>query len=277
MLTHLRWGEAMGNRDWGWREARTRHASSGPLSPSLCDPHIQREYRYLRGARDDRMAMAHALKASPECVAIRRVPQGLFCARSISLEGIASLLELDAEVVRLFEALFSNVRKRGDSFSASVMFPETRIGAVVEAEKDFHETELTLMRVGRDYGWKEVARLAGLRIMEDEAESTEDALADMERTVAANARMLARAGHLNRKDSLGVRHGKTLIMRPKPEAMRPQTDDDKVGIGSFGMKAPVLEHFRRITDSDTQCRLAWQRQERMREEATEARAAVRQQ
>jgi len=81
-------------------------------------------------------------------------------------------------------------------------------------------------------------------------------LADMERMAAANARILARAGHLNRKESLGIRHGKTLMLRPKPEAARPQTDDDTVGLGSFEMRAPVLEHFRRITDTDTQYRLA---------------------
>jgi hypothetical protein len=124
-----------------------------------------------------------------------------------------------------------------------------------------------LMRTGRDYGWREVARLAGLRPMEDADESSETMLADMEKTMAANARMLARAGHLNRKDSPGIRHGKTLMMRPKPELMRPQADDDKLGLGSFGMRAPVLEHFRRIMDTDTQYRLQLQRQERMREEA----------
>ncbi len=157
------------------------------------------------------------------------------------------------------------MRGRSDSFNAGVMFPETRVGAVVEAEMDYHESELTLMRVGRDHGWKEVARLAGPRTMEDEGESADDTLADMERTVAANARMLARAGHLNRKDSPGIRHGKTLMMRPKPETMRLQTDDDNVGLGSFGMKAAVLEHFRRIMHSDVQYRLALQQQQAMRE------------
>ncbi len=207
------------------------------------------------------MAAAHALKESPNCGNLRRVLQGFLCARDISFDGIASLLDLDPEVVRLFEALFFNVRGRSDSLCAGVMFPETRIGAVVEAEMDYHETEMTLMRVGRDYGWKEVARLAGLRTLEDEGESTDDTLAGMERTVAANARMLARAGHLNRKDSPGIKHGKSLMMRPKPEGMRPQTDDDKVGLGSFGMKAAVLEHFRRIMHSDVQYRLKLQQQE----------------
>ena len=244
----------------------THHASAEPLPPSLRDPHIRRAYRYLEGNRDEQMAQANALKVSANCNNTRQVLQGLLCARDISLEGIALQIELDAEVVRLFSALFFNVRERGDGFRASVMFPETRLGAVVEAEKDFDDFERTLMRVGRERGWKDVARLAGLRPMEDEGESSETMLADMERTVAANARMLALAGHLNRKESPGIRHGKTLMMRPKPEAVRQQTDDDKAGLGSFGMRAPVLEHFRRITDSDTQYRMALQRQQLMREQ-----------
>jgi hypothetical protein len=253
----------------------THHASAEPLPPSLRDTSIRRAYRYLQGARDEQMAMAHALKASPDCKSIRQVLQGFLCARDISLEGIALQLELDAEVVKLFAALFFNVRERGDGFRASVMFPETRLGAVVEAEKDFDDLERTLMRVGRERGWKDVARLAGLRTLEDDDESTESILADMERTIAANARMLALAGHLNRKESSGIRHAKVLMSRPKPDALHPQTDDDMVGLGSFGMKAPVLEHFRRITDTDTQYRLALQRQQLMREQDEETRAAAK--
>ena len=32
--------------------------------------------------------------------------------------------------------------------------------------------------------------------------------------------------------------------------------DSRPGLGSFGMKAPVLEHFRRIMDTDTDYRFA---------------------
>jgi hypothetical protein len=129
--------------------------------PALRDPHMRRAYRYLEGNHDEQMAQAHALNASPDCKNMRQVLQGFLCARDISLEGIALQLELEAEVVKLFEALFFNVRERGDGFRASVMFPETRIGAVVEAEKDFDDLERTLMRVGRERGWKDVARARG--------------------------------------------------------------------------------------------------------------------
>ena len=266
---HHRWAEAMHNPQWGWRVALTHHASREPLPAALRDPSIRRAYRYLQGARDEPMAMAHALQASPECQNLRRVLQGFLCVRDISLEGIALQLELDVAVVRLFEALFFNVRERGDGFRASVLFPETRIGAVVEVEKAFDDLERTLMRVGRDYGWQEVARLAGLIPMEDATESPDILLADMEKTIAANARMLARAGHLNRKDSPGLRQGQALMLRPKPEAARQQTDDDRLGLGSFGMRAGVLEHFRRISEPDVQYRLRLQQWKRAQDAAAQ--------
>ena len=121
------------------------------------------------------------------------------------------------------------------------------------------------MRAGWDYGWEDVARLAGLLKIEDADESPETMLAEVERTVATNARMLARAGHLNRKDSPGIRHGKSLMLRAKKEAeMNSSNDpDSRLGLGSFGMKAPVLEHFRRITDTESQYRLALLREAAM--------------
>ena len=187
------------------------------------------------------------------------------CTRDISLEGIASLQELDLSVVKLYEGLFFNVRNREGAFTIKTVFPQTRLGAIREAELDYNEVDLTLMRVGRDYGWKAVAQLAGLLSIEDADESPETMQADMERTMAANARMLARAGHLNRKDSPGIRHGKSLMLRAKKEAEinHGNDPDSRLGLGSFGMRAPVLEDFRRITDTDSQYRLALQREAAM--------------
>jgi len=118
--------------------------------------------------------------------------------------------------------------------------------------------------------------LAGLLSIEDGDESPEKMLADMERTMAANARMLARTGHLNRKDSPGIRCGKSLMLRPKKEVDINLGNDpgSHVGLGSFGIKAPVLEHFRRITDTDTQYRLALLREEVMGQLAKTAAVAM---
>ena len=209
--------------------------------------------------------MAVGLRASHEYGMTRSVLQGFPCARDISLEAIASLLSLEADVVKLYAGLFFNVRNREGAFAIKTIFPQTRLGAVREAELDYNEVDLMLMRAGWDYGWEDVARLAGLLKIEDADESPETMLAEVERTVATNARMLARAGHLNRKDSPGIRHGKSLMLRAKKEAeMNSSNDpDSRLGLGSFGMKAPVLEHFRRITDTESQYRLALLREAAM--------------
>jgi hypothetical protein len=195
------------------------------------------------------------------------VLQGFLCASDISIEDIASQLGLDVEVVTLYEGLFFNVRNREATYALNAIFPQTRLGAVVEAEKDYNEVDLTLMRLGRDYGWLEVARFAGLITMEAAGESAETMLADVEKTMAANARMLTRAGHLNRKDSPGIRQAKPLMMRARKEAELNSNDDpdSRVGLGSFGLKFPVLEHFKRMSQPDVDYRLALQRQEVMRE------------
>ena len=88
-------------------------------------------------------------------------------------------------MVQLYAGLFFAVRNREGTFALNEIFPLTRLGAVREAELDYNEVDLTLMRVGRDYGWQAVAQLAGLLTIEDADESLETMLADMERTMAA--------------------------------------------------------------------------------------------
>lgn len=47
-------------------------------------------------------------------------------------------------------------------------------------------------------------------------------------------------------------------------------DDGRLGLGSFGMRASVLEHFRRISEPDVQYRLRLQQLGLQRELAGEA-------
>lgn len=264
---HARWGEAMSEPQWGWRVAFSHHHAKAPLPASLQDPNIRRAYHFLQGNRDDQMAQALALRNTQNLATLRFILQGLLCAKDISLESIATHLELPVDVVRLYEALFFSVRSRGGAYGVTRAFPHSRLGVVTEAEKGCDEVEQTLMRLGRDYGWREVARFAGLISIEEADESPDTMLADVERTIAANTRMLARAGHLNRPNSAGIRHGKSLMMRAKNESeMNLNEDaDSRVGLGSFGMKAAVMDHFRRMSQPDVEYRLALQRQQAMRE------------
>ena len=258
---HQRCAVGLNDPAWGWRIALGYHRAQEPLPASIRDPHTRRAYHYLQGNRDYQMALARGIRELPDYATLRNALQGFLCARDISLEDIALQLGLELAVVKLYEGLFFNVRNREHSYGLNAIFPQTRLGAVGEAEMGYSEPDLTLMRVGRDYGWKEVARLAGLRPVEDADESPEKMLADFEKTTAANARMLARAGHLNRKDSSGIRHGKSLMLRAKKAAeIKEASDPDlRLGLGSFGMRASLTEHVRLIADYQTQYQQALQR------------------
>lgn len=269
LAAHTRWAEATNDPQWAWRIAQGYQLSREPLPSSIQDETVRRAYFYLRGDRDDQMAIAHGIRTSLEYGMVRSALQGFLCARDISLEGIASQLGLDPEVVRLYEGLFFNIRNREATYGLNQLFPLTRLGAVVAAELGYNETDLTMMRAGSEHGWQDVARLAGLIPIAEADESPETMLADVEREIAANARLLARAGRLNCKDAPGIQHAKSLLLRAKQQTAAEQnTDaDDRLGLGSFGMKASVLEHFRRISDPETDYRIALQRQQAMRENA----------
>jgi hypothetical protein len=145
LAAHTHWAEATNDRQWAWRVAQGYHMSQEPLPASIRDQNIRRTHRYPRGARDDQMAMAHGIRTSLEYGMSRDVLQGLPSAKDISVEGIASLLELEPEVVKLFEVLFFNVRNREGSYALNLMFPLTRLGAVVEAENGDDEVAQSLM------------------------------------------------------------------------------------------------------------------------------------
>ena len=54
------------------------------------------------------------------------------------------------------------------------------------------------MRLGRDYGWQEVARAAGLKGIED-GNSLDRQVEQLERLTFGNALMIGRSGEINRR------------------------------------------------------------------------------
>ncbi len=213
---------------------------------------VRRAYFYLRGADDEMMAVTLSLW-QPELQWTRMTLQGLLCARDVSLDGIAHLLEFPRQVVELFATLFFPVRSRGISFLASLAFPQTRLGAIKEAEAEVDNLELTLMRLGRDYGWQEVARAVGLKGIEHD-NSIDNQVEELERLTFGNALMIGRAGGLNRR-SQGLQYARTLIATRRN--MQTQRDDDsRRGLGGMSMSMAINESFMAIVKPDLDRRMA---------------------
>ncbi len=139
------------------------------------------------------------------------------------------------------------------SFLASLAFPQTRLGAIKEAETEAENLELTLMRLGRDYGWQEVARAVGLKAIERD-NSIDHQLEQFERLTFGNALMIGRAGGLNRR-SQGLQYARTLIATRRD--MQTQRDDDyRRGLGGMSMSRSINESFMAVMRPDAERRVA---------------------
>jgi hypothetical protein len=250
-----RWAIGLSMPAWGFRIACSHVITGQSLPPGIQERAVRRAYFYLRGANDEMMSVTLSLW-QPEMRWTRITLQGLLSARDVTLDDTAHLLELPREVVELFCDLFFPVRTRGVSFMASLAFPQTRLGLVTETETEFAQLELNLMRAGRDYGWQEVARFAGLTSIEND-KPMDDQVEDLERLTFGNALMVGRAGGLNRR-SEGLHYAKSFVAARRSKAME-KDDDSRRGLAGMSMGMAVNESFMRIMTPDLQRRLEVQR------------------
>src|ERR1019366_5724306 len=122
--------------------------------------------------------------------------------------------------------LFFNVRDRLDDgwYMSGIAYPETRIGQVLEAERDRDDLDLTFIRAGYESGWQAVTKLAGSAPMID-AEDLDVSLAKLEQEVVGNSEMLTWMGHLNREKSPGLGHAQGLLTAAQKESKRDEAAD----------------------------------------------------
>jgi hypothetical protein len=257
MRTAGRWSEGMTAPNWGWRVAYSYFIERKPLPPTIQNPAIRRAYYFLHGQDDENLAIVVSLFL-PGNSDRRIVLQGLLCAKDITLSGIAHLLGLHPDVIELYESLFFNVRGRDSLYLATAIFPSTRLLAIKDAETGPTLTASMMMQMGRDFGWKAVARMAGIIPVVDSDNSTDRQVEELERHIAGNAMMLAQAGYLNRPNSAGLQHVKSLMrVRKEQEPEKPWNERDH--LSDMSMSMSVNDSFKRLVMPDLARRLAFQR------------------
>jgi hypothetical protein len=255
MRTAERWAEGMTSPNWGWKVALRHFQERKPLPANVQNIPIRRAYYFLRGQEDENMAVAVSLYL-PHSADRRIVLEGFICARDITLTGIAHVLGLEPDVVELYEALFLNVRGRERLHLAAAVFPSTRLLAIRDAERGPRLIGPLMRQTGRDFGWKAVARMAGIIPVADDRPA-EQQIEELERHIAGNALMLAQAGYLNRP-STGLQHARSLIAR-RQEREVDMDDDARRGLAGMSLAVSVNESFNRMMQPEIERRLAAQR------------------
>ncbi len=121
-----------------------------------------------------------------------------------------------------------------------------------------------MMQIGRDYGWREVARWAGILPIVDDDRSTDSQIEELEHLIAGNGLMLARGSYLDRPNAAGVMHARSLIARRQEKEVQ-KDNDARRGLAGMSMSRAINESFMAIMRPEMEQRLAVQRGVEMEE------------
>ena len=248
---------ALNDPVFGWKVAQCFADQRRLVPPSIRIPAIRRANYHLCGQYDQAVAEAEALTHPSQH--LRRVMlKGFLFARDIDPAGIAGYLSVNEETIGLYSDLFFNVRDRLEDrwYISGIVYPETRLGGILEVEKECEISELIFIRVGHEQGWKAVAKLAGLMTLAEDRDA-DKTLDELEKQVAGFGTMLAGIGHLHKEKSPGINHAMTLLRARK---QRPVQGDkmpmDRVE--QMSMRMPLIETFLETTKPDVERRIALQ-------------------
>ena len=135
-----------------------------PLALGVHDLYLLRTYYYLvDNAPDSAIEDALMIEHSP---LLRSLLKACLIDPEISIPEISERLQIPIEVIKVYDALFWNVRDRlnDESYIAHLVYPKTRR---VEFEADYifkESSENLTIRAAYNYGFKTALEFAGLRI-----------------------------------------------------------------------------------------------------------------
>ena len=172
---------------WAWQ----RHGKPNAV--------LDEAYEIKHPANHATAALLHALLLCPE----------------LKLDKIAELMGLPVAVVVSYEGLFFHVRDRLDdkAYLARLVYPTSRLSDLFNAP-EISAPAQQLLQAAYEYGSEEVLYMAGLVRKRERADIRND-YAELETAIVDNATTLARHGALNRKESPGLNHARTLLLAQK--------------------------------------------------------------
>lgn len=258
--TVMAYAHAMSDPMFGWQFVKTFLDAGMNMPAIVTESELLRAYcfhRYNNADRDVRLAFQ--LRTQNEKT--RRIM--LHCMLLIekySISNMAAELILPEDAIRIYEALFWNVRDRFQDkvYINSLVFPDTTQVLWVE---DYHKNEDPLnlaIRAAVQYkSLDTVKAFLGMTNQTNDYEAEAHAKT-FEAQVLSTAVHSARLGLLHQKDVPSILGGRSMVQSSKLGGAVSKDDDTQLGLGSFGMKASVMDHFRKISQPEIEYRLRLQ-------------------
>lgn len=244
---------------FGWVFVKSFLDQKQDLPCDVVESPLLRAFAYFRYAnRDPHVRQAFQLRTHAEKLQ-RAMIQCMLLIEKYSLEHIASEMMLDLDVVEIYQTLFWNVRDRmrDKVYLTSLVYPQSTqvlYASNYQQQEDFVNIA---MRAAVGPGMDTVREFLGLACPTKEFEAEAFAKA-FEAQVLSTATHAARLGYLHQQNVPAISGGRLMVQSTKMGGNVSKDDDSRVGLGSFGMRASTLEHFRRIAESDVQYRLRLQ-------------------
>lgn len=265
------YAHAMSDPMFGWTFVKSFVDAGKHLPIEVSESVLLRTYCYFKYSnRDPDVRQAFQLRTHAEKMK-RTMLHCMLLIDKFSMEHIAGELQMDLDVVEIYENLFWNVKDRLSDkiYINSIVYPES---TQILWANQYHLNEDYLniaVRAAMNHGMETVKAFLGLVSQMSEFDAEGHAKA-FEAQVVSTAAHSARIGLLHQKDVPSISSGRSMVQSSKLGGMAAKDDDGRLGLGSFGMRAAVLEHYRRIAEPDVQYRLRLQQLGLQRELAGEA-------
>lgn len=206
----------------GWKIAYACARYGIPLLGVSDSPHdaIFRAYLYCCNAnlyRDPALQKAMSLHDSRMITGSRAVRALMFPFDS-TVKAVAESLNLDEEVVSLYEQLFFNIldRKKDSIYLTKLIYPHGRTVEYMGRYVESASFESIMARSGFNNGAKDVMYLMGLSNNLVDSMASAESGKNLEQLMMAQGFVMARNGWLNQaSNAVGITHARQLIAAGK--------------------------------------------------------------
>jgi len=203
---------------WNWARILARNDLPFPPTATSANDWLWRAYLYHRNKSKyrDETILRTASYITPGNAVQRHIIRALLITVNATPKSIAPLVNLPVEVVEAFQTLFFDIEGRRDDlmFTASVVYPKTRMVEMFRNYMENEALETVLLRAGYNHGPDYVLFLAGLRNSLSVESDSKETIAKLEALFMSNAYILAKSGWLN-TNGPGLSHARTLMAAAK--------------------------------------------------------------
>lgn len=221
----------------------------GRTLPAILEPseeYLVRAYWAMNGSRDRLVETAIAIGTQPSELSIRLYLEGgLLCIcgapDTYTRETVAARINIDLEVLKMYETLFFNVRDRMDDekFFIRVFYPQTRLE---EVSPDYAQTitiDKIVHRAALQHGLNDLKYMIGSNRLEEVSGHVREYAERLEATIMNLGLMLTRNGFIHSNNMNVIASAKTLIAAAKAGGQEIEDEDPVASAGDILYKQMV--------------------------------------